>query len=354
MIQSTNPQQEMSNQSFNPGPGGYALNNIGQEYKNNVVDNRSKFGSYLDNALAHNKDKHQQSNFNVVYNTDVYNPWGKPGGGAPKLNQNTGQLQTKIAGTLQWNLNGETEQDRISRSVNNQQKTYQNLNMYKKNALPSNMSPRSNPQTRTNTTYAYDFRENMNNQLMQQGQGGGGMGPPQLIQSQNSMPQSNNNYMAQNAGRLANTQSSFDITPNIQQEADMSRMNRSNTMAAENLRPKGFSELNRASNKLNTDNQPTNQYPNMSYWFGRTGEHRTTIGSFQQNSANSNSSDFSSDPRRRKLLDQLEHRSPRDQPKVYGLDNSNLPLAQNIAFVNDPHSNHRNNYENNPAGIRNN
>jgi hypothetical protein len=29
---------------------------------------------------------------------------GKPGGGAPKLDPNSGQLKTKIVGTLQWNL----------------------------------------------------------------------------------------------------------------------------------------------------------------------------------------------------------------------------------------------------------
>ena len=29
---------------------------------------------------------------------------GKPGGGAPKLDTNTGQLATKIRGTLKWDL----------------------------------------------------------------------------------------------------------------------------------------------------------------------------------------------------------------------------------------------------------
>lgn len=107
--------------------------------------------------------------------------------------------------------------------------------------------------------------------------------------------------------------------------------------------------MNRLANKLNTDNQPTTAYPNMSYWFGRTGQHKTTIGAFNPNTAGGGSQDFSSDPRRRKLLDQLEHRSPRDAPKVYGLDNNHLPA--NIAFVNDSHSNHRNNYENNQMSM---
>lgn len=104
--------------------------------------------------------------------------------------------------------------------------------------------------------------------------------------------------------------------------------------------------MNRISNKLNTDNQPTHAYPNVSYWFGRAGEHnKTTIGGFTNGGSGA---EFSSDPRRRKLLDSLENRSPRDMPKIYGLDNSNIPNKQNtnLAFVNDPHSNHRNMYEN--------
>jgi len=80
----------------------------------------------------------------------------------------------------------------------------------------------------------------------------------------------------------------------------------------------------------------------MSYWFGRAGQHKTAIGGFEPTLP-----DYSSDPRRRNLLDALEHRSPRNAPIVYGLDNSQLPKQNtNLAFVNDAHSNHRNNYEN--------
>jgi hypothetical protein len=105
---------------------------------------------------------------------------------------------------------------------------------------------------------------------------------------------------------------------------------------------KGFNELNRLTNKLHTDNQPSQAYPNMSYWFGRAGQHKTAIGGFEPALP-----DYSSDPRRRNLLDALEHRSPRNAPMVYGLDNSQLPKQNtNLAFVNDAHSNHRNNYEN--------
>ncbi len=80
------------------------LNNYGNQYVNTVRENRSKYGNYLDNALSYDPHKEQKSAFNVVYADNIYNPWGKPGGGAPKLNKNTGQLQNKIAGTLQWNL----------------------------------------------------------------------------------------------------------------------------------------------------------------------------------------------------------------------------------------------------------
>lgn len=319
------------------------LNSYGNQYVNTVKENRSKYGNYLDNALSHDPHKEQKSAFNVVYESNVYNPWGKPGGGAPKLNTNTGKLQTKIAGTLQWNLNGETETDRIERSMKNQSKYTQNLQMYKKNALPEN-SPRSIIDAgRTNTTYNYNFREPINptggSQDLFQSQ------PPQqpMQQSQPPQPQLSQqmpNFPMSSPGRVMNQNTSFDLTPNLQREAEQRSMYRSRSNQDDNLRPKGFQELNRLANKLNTDNQPTQSYPNVSYWFGRAGQHnKTTIGGF--------SSTEYGDPRRRKLLDTLENRTPRDIPKIYGIDNSNLPNQNtNLAFVNDPHSNHRNMYEN--------
>lgn len=325
------------------------LNSYGAEYVNTVKENRSKYGNYLDNALSYDPNKQQKSAFNVVYQPDVYNPWGKPGGGAPKLNNNTGQLQTKIVGTLQWNLNGETEADRVNRAMANRSKTNQSLQMYKKNALPQNSPRNPNDAVRTNTTYNYNFREPIGGPNGAPTGGSPNMTSPHQPQLSQGVP----NF--QNSPR-ANTMypsTSFDLTPKIQQEAEQRSLHRSGTLQpadykqkAEGLRPKGFSELNRLANKLNTDNQPTNAYPNMSYWFGRTGQHKTAIGDFAPGQLTAASQDFSNDPRRRKLLDQLEHRTPRDAPKFYGLDNNHLP-PQNIAFVNDPHSNHRNNYENN-------
>lgn len=347
MLQSytNDPNQQMSNAGSNYNYNAInqqatpTLNSYGTDYVNTVKENRSKYGNYLDNALSYDPHKEHKSAFNVVYESNVYNPWGKPGGGAPKLNNNTGQLQTKIAGTLQWNLNGETEADRIARSMNNRSSTNQNLQMFKKNAIPAHMSPRSfTDAVRTNTTYNYNFREpigppgsEFNQSVNQQA--------PQPTQSQGmpSFPQSS-------PGRMMNQNTSFDLTTKLDQEAQQRSLNRSGTMG-DNLRPKGFSELNRLANRLNTDNQPTNEYPNMSMWFGRTGQHKTSIENFKPVAGMEN---YSNDPRRRKLMDQLEHRSPRDVPKVYGLDNSNLPAAANLAFVNDPHSNHRNMYENTP------
>ena len=77
------------------------------DYINAVKENRSIYGNYVDNSLAFDPHKEHKSIMNVVYETDGYNPWGKPGGGAPKLD-NSGQLKTKIVGTLRWNLSKPT------------------------------------------------------------------------------------------------------------------------------------------------------------------------------------------------------------------------------------------------------
>lgn len=228
----------------NPVP---TLNSYGAEYVNNTKENRSKYGNYLDNSLAYDPNKQQKSAFNVVYQPDIYNPWGKPGGGAPKLNNNTGQLQTKIVGTLQWNLSkfrlivilkfyvvciinritlildGETEQDRIARTMNNNRsKTNGNLNMYRKNQEMN--SPRNiGDAVRTNTTYNYNFREPIG---------------PQQSQGLPSFPQSS-------PGRIepvynANNGSQNDLyTPKLQQEAERRNLERSGTMQPQSLRPKG-------------------------------------------------------------------------------------------------------------------
>jgi hypothetical protein len=45
----------------------------------------------------------------IVFSNDCnYNPWGKPGGGAPLTERGSSKLKTKIEGRMQWNLNGQT------------------------------------------------------------------------------------------------------------------------------------------------------------------------------------------------------------------------------------------------------
>ena len=209
--------------------------------------------------------------------------------------------------------------------------------MFKKNAMPSNQSP-TRIENREGTTYNYTYREPIAptysyNNSYQNSQ--------EALNFQQQAPQ------PQDVALPKFPQSSpakFEFTPRLQHEAEQRSLNRSHTNTIDQHRPKGFMELNRLANKLNTDNQPSNDYPNHSYWFGRAGQFKTAIGGFTPD--NNSSYQYSSDPRRRKLLDSLENRSPRDLPKVYGLDNSNLPKSTQLAFVNDPHSNHRNMYEN--------
>jgi hypothetical protein len=66
-----------------------------------------------------------------------------------------------------------------------------------------------------------------------------------------------------------------------------------------------FAELNRVSNKLYNDNQPTREYPNDPFWFGRTGAHRR----FMEQSQSQQLAVQFQDVRRRKLLDALENRA---------------------------------------------
>jgi hypothetical protein len=42
--------------------------------------------------------------FNVIPQQDMYDPWGRPGGGAPLIHQSTGQKYTRYSGSLQDKL----------------------------------------------------------------------------------------------------------------------------------------------------------------------------------------------------------------------------------------------------------
>lgn len=124
--------QQMANfqspSNMPPSSAQPVMNPFAAEYLNTVKENRSVYGNYLDNSYTYAPHKDKKSHFNTVYDTDAYNPWGnfrldpiiltqllissskigKPGGGAPKLDNNTGHVRTKIAGTLRWNLSNNT------------------------------------------------------------------------------------------------------------------------------------------------------------------------------------------------------------------------------------------------------
>ena len=78
-------------------------NLLAKEYINTVKENRSLYGSYVDNAVAFAPGKETKAMYNLVFDHDSYFPWGKQGGGAPRLDEN-GKVVTKIRGNLQWNL----------------------------------------------------------------------------------------------------------------------------------------------------------------------------------------------------------------------------------------------------------
>lgn len=110
------------------------------------------------------------------------------------------------------------------------------------------------------------------------------------------------------------------IAPQIEREATLRRLDRMPTYALPPQAPskeqsflsQSFSggsrpagelnrDINRVSNRLYMDNQPTVEYPNDPYWFGRTGKHKTTVymqsppgAGFSSESLNSPSSYMSS------------------------------------------------------------
>ena len=42
--------------------------------------------------------------FNIIPQQDLYDPWGRPGAGAPLIHQPTGQKFTRYSGSLQEKL----------------------------------------------------------------------------------------------------------------------------------------------------------------------------------------------------------------------------------------------------------
>ena len=65
---SLSPQQPAQNSNF--------LNNYASDYFKTVKENRSEYGNHIDNSLSYDPAKEHKSVYNVVYETDAYNPWG--------------------------------------------------------------------------------------------------------------------------------------------------------------------------------------------------------------------------------------------------------------------------------------
>lgn len=49
-------------------------------------------------------NKEGQNVFNIIPQQDLYDPWGRPGGGAPLVHHPTGQKFTRYSGSLQEKL----------------------------------------------------------------------------------------------------------------------------------------------------------------------------------------------------------------------------------------------------------
>lgn len=173
-----------------------------------------------------------------------------------------------------------------------------NILLYRKNPFSGspNASPRpmNNNQTETRgaTTYNYNYRDPFT-----QGNGGGAgkfggsandlnqmssndmrMSYPPPGQQQQQQPQQiypqYQQPQSQSPTLPAINQPQFEMTQ-IEREAHQRKM-KNNQM----YRTKNEQELNRVSNKLYNDNQPTPDYPNNPYWFGRTGAHNTSNPKF--------------------------------------------------------------------------
>ena len=74
--QTNNHIDELKNTNSSNGSASKVINSYAADYLNTVRENRSMYGNYVDNALAFDPHKEKKSVYNVVYETDEYNPWG--------------------------------------------------------------------------------------------------------------------------------------------------------------------------------------------------------------------------------------------------------------------------------------
>ena len=198
------------------------------------------------------------------------------------------------------NKAGETEDDRIKKllSVSHKQKSNQNLLMYKKGSSPPITPRQAVDAHRQSTTYNYNYRDpyistsstsfenltgsntNLNNTNsatnIQKLVTADPLRPPADYLSQNYASKSFNSISQLPAINTSmtlpnmNPSNNYQLT-SLEREAADRQNARVLNKSSNYTRPKAAVELNRVSNKLYNDNQPTFDYPNNPYWFGRTG-----------------------------------------------------------------------------------
>lgn len=66
------------------------------------VGEKNSFRRFHYSLLDPNKEG--QNVFNIIPQQDLYDPWGRPGGGAPLVHPPTGQKFTRYSGSLQEKL----------------------------------------------------------------------------------------------------------------------------------------------------------------------------------------------------------------------------------------------------------
>lgn len=71
---------------------------------------------YNHSRITYDPNKDNRSVYDNLDDQETYDPWGKPGCGAPLINKETGKIQTKIEGRMQWNIDGMTHSAKFRKS----------------------------------------------------------------------------------------------------------------------------------------------------------------------------------------------------------------------------------------------
>lgn len=218
-----------------------------------IAENRSLYGNYVDNAITYDPYKDKKPVYDIIYTQDQWDPWGKPGGGAPLFDRNTGKLKTKLEGTMQWNLDGQTPSARLKR-MHGTYREQPSLVNYRK--TPNSTIKLPLPHEATTHRQVFGGIDNANiavppsrspNQL------------PPLQQQNQSIDYYNNNV---------NENFKHNQT-NIEREAELRNLNK---YKKSNYNSTNFSSENYDDTNNNQYAQ-TSRVPNYSnMWFGRTGK----------------------------------------------------------------------------------